>query len=161
LNVKTPLRDWLTNDELAAVLKCRNEDAYWLVKHQFLASERLRVKKKLGSRVHRTEIERFYEKYVFAVEIAGQLGVSPGKVKKVLQIGGVLPASGDGIERCRKLFYERSERLTATTNEFARRKNIELRLSDVDGLTRLNPFPAREDSLIKNEKPPGGNPPGA
>ena len=159
LSVKTPLLDWLTNNDIAEILRCRNEDAYWLVKHQFLASERLRVKKKLGSRVHRSEIARFHEKYVFAVEIASQLGVSPGKVKKVLEVSGVFPASGGGIERCRKLFYERSEILTASINEFATRKNIELELSDVDGRIRLNPARDPEDSLMKMEKTSGGDPP--
>ncbi len=154
LNAKQPLKDWLTNAELSVALGCRNEDAYWLVKHQFLASERLRVKKKLGSRVHRNELERFRERYVFAVEIARELNVSPGKIKNVLAASGLIPASGDGIERCRKLFYERSERLTTAINEFSSRRNAELQLSDEGSLSLPDPPPVQEDSLNGKGKPP-------
>lgn len=158
LNAKQPLKDWLTNAELSVALGCRNEDAYWLVKHQFLASERLRVKKKLGSRVHRTELERFRERYVFAVEIARELNVSPGKVKGVLAASGIVPASGDGIERCRKLFYERTELLTTTIKEFSSRRNAELQLSDEGRLSLTDPFSVQEDCLNKKGKLPRGNP---
>lgn len=158
LNAKQPLQDWLTNAELSVALGCRNEDAYWLVKNQFLASERLRIKKNLGSRVHRSELERFRERYVFAVEIARELNVSPGKVKGVLAAGGIVPASGDGIERCRKLFYERSERLTTTIKEFSSRRNAELLLSDEGCLSLTDPFSVQEDCLNKKGKPPRGNP---
>lgn len=158
LNAKQPLQDWLTNAELAVALGCRNEDTYWLVKHQFLASERLRVKKNLGSRVHRTEVERFHKRYVFAVEIARELGVSPRKVKGVLADSGIVLASGDGIERCRKLFYERSERLTTTINEFALRRNAELQFSDESRLSLPDTLPVQEDSLSKKGKPPQENP---
>ena len=158
LNVKQPLRDWLTNADLSAELGCRNEDAYWLVKHQFLASERLRVTKKLGSRVHRTELERFNKRYVFAVEIAREQGVSPGKVKGVLEAHGIAPAFGDGIERCRKLFYERSDKLSEAINAFSLRRHAELQLSDDNQLT-LSGYPCgQEDSLDKMGKPPKGNP---
>jgi hypothetical protein len=158
LNAKQPLQDWLTNAELSVALGCRNEDAYWLVKNQFLVSERLRVKKNLGRRVHRTEIERFREQYVFAVEIARELCVSPGKVKSVLGASGILPASGDGIERCRKLFFLRSERLTTAINEFVSRRQAELKLSDESRLSLTDLFSAQEDCLNKKGKPPRGNP---
>lgn len=158
LNAKQPLQDWLTNAELSVALGCRSEDAYWLVKNQFLASERLRIKKNLGSRVHRSELERFRERYVFAVEIARELNVSPGKVKGVLAASGIVPASGDGIERCRKLFYERSERLTTTIKEFSSRRNAELQLSDEGRPSLTDPFSVQEDCLNKKGKPPRGNP---
>jgi hypothetical protein len=159
LSAKQPLQDWLTNAELAVALGCRNEDTYWLVKHQFLASERLRVKKNLGSRVHRTELERFNRRYVFAVEIARELGVSPGKIKRILAEGGIIPASGGEIERCRKLFYERSERLAVTINAYVSR-NAELQLSGDGKLSSPEYFPVQEDSLIGMGKPPQGNPQG-
>lgn len=135
MSVKQPLQDWLPNDEVAAALGCRKEDAYWLVKNQFLASERLRINKRLGSRVHRTEIGRFMERYVSAVEIARQLGVSSGKLKKLLDAAEIFPVAGGGVERRRQLFYERTDRLTTKINELSLSRNAELSLSDNDAST--------------------------
>ncbi len=129
--VQNPLRDWLTNEDIARRFECRKSDAYWLVRNNFLEATRLRVRERIGSRVHRSEIDRFLQKYIFATEIAKHVGLPTLKVRLLLEAQGFFPLSGAGPRRCHKTFFERTEQLMAALETLRHNKKEQLELDGV------------------------------
>lgn len=131
LGVKNPLRDWLANEDIARRFECRKSDAYWLVRNHFLEASRLRVRERIGSRVHRTEIDRFLQRYIFAAEIAELLGVSTSNARRLVEAKGFLSLSGTGPGCCHKAFFERTEQLMAAVENLRPNKGGQLEFEGV------------------------------
>lgn len=94
--------------EAAKYLGIKQEVAYWLVRHQMLHAQRLPRKKGLGLRIHRDEIKRFRQQFIFGTEIARQIGRSPKKTQLLLADQGIQAIIPDSIDPCRQLFFERT-----------------------------------------------------
>ncbi|MGZ9569552.1 TniQ family protein [Alcaligenes nematophilus] len=105
------LSNWLSVPQVAKLLGLKQEVAYWLVRNEFIPAEKLRTLRGCGARVSRVEFERFKESYVFATEIAEALKTTSRKVSALLSEQGIVPASGQGLEKCGKIFYVRSKEL--------------------------------------------------
>lgn len=105
------LSNWLSVPQVAKLLGLKQEAAYWLDRNEFIPAERLRTLRGCGARVSRAEFERFKESYVFATEIAEALKTTSRKVSALLSEQGIVPASGQGLEKCGKIFYARSKTL--------------------------------------------------
>ncbi|WP_130024395.1 helix-turn-helix domain-containing protein [Pandoraea sp. XY-2] len=105
------LSNWLSVPHVAKLLGLKQEVAYWLVRNEFIPAEKLRTLRGCGARVSRTEFERFKESYVFATEIAEALKTTSRKVSALLSEQEIVPASGQGLEKCGKIFYARSKAL--------------------------------------------------
>lgn len=101
---------WLSVPQVAKFLGIKQQVAYDIVNKHFLHSEFVH-KSRGGTRVHRSQIERFKEEYMFCTEIAQMLGVSPTKARAILAEHGITPVSGPGIDDTRQLLYLRHERL--------------------------------------------------
>lgn len=114
--------NWMTVPAVAKMLGVKQEVAYWLVRNEFIRGEKLRPQTGVGARVSRQELVRFNESYVFATEIAEALQTTSRKVTHVLSMEGISPASGQGIEKCGKVFFARSPQL----EEFLRRVKVTL-----------------------------------
>lgn len=131
--VKNPLRDWLTNEDIARRFGCRKTDAYWLVRNHFLEASPLRVRDRIGRRVHRTEIDRFLQRYIFSTEITERVGRPALKARLLLEAQGFFPLSGTGPRRCHKVFFERTEQLMAALETLHHNKEEQFEL---DGVSR-------------------------
>lgn len=129
--VKNPLRDWLANEDIARRFECRKTDAYWLVSNHFLEASRLRVHQRIGSRVHRTEIDRFLQRYIFVAEIAELLGMSSANARRLVEAQGFLSLSGTGPGCCHKAFFERTEQLMAALESLRHSKGGQLEFDGV------------------------------
>jgi len=105
------LSNWLSVPQVAKLLGLKQEVAYWLVRNEFIPAEKLRTLRGCGARVSRVEFERFKESYVFATEISEALKTTSRKVNALLSEQGIVPASGQGLEKCGKIFYARSREL--------------------------------------------------
>lgn len=103
--------NWLSVPQVAKLLGLKQEAAYWLVRNEFISTEKLRALRGCGARVSRVEFERFKESYVFATEISEALKTTSRKVNELLSEQGIVPASGQGLEKCGKIFYARSKEL--------------------------------------------------
>lgn len=101
--------NWLSIPATAKVLGIKQEVAYWLVRNQLLTAEKLARKKGIGFRVHRDEIERFRQRYIFGTEIAAAIGRSSRKARLLLEAQGLQPVIPDCVQPCRQLLYARSE----------------------------------------------------
>lgn len=111
LGLSSGLSNWLSIPETAKALGVKQQVAYWLVRNQLLVAEKLVGKKGIGFRIHRKEIERFRQRYVFGTEIAAAIGRSSRKARLLLEAQGIQPVITDGVEPCRQLLYARSELL--------------------------------------------------
>lgn len=101
-------RYWLTIPEAAQVLGVKQEVAYWLTQNGYLpASEKLGRTNRSGTRVHRTDLDRFRKQHVFGSEIAELLGTSSRKVARLLAEHGIHPLRGHS-NACRKIIYVRT-----------------------------------------------------
>lgn len=110
--LRTGQSNWVTVPEMARILGVKQQVAYWLTHYGFVHIERLENdKERIGSRVHRDEIERFRQNYVFGRDIAAILGRSSRKVASMLAEQGVFPLRADGAEACRQLVYARSDEI--------------------------------------------------
>lgn len=105
--------NWLSVPEVAKALGIKQEVAYWLVRNEFIKAEVLRPRTGCGAQVSRKNLELFRNSYVFATEIAEPLRTSSRKVIAILAKSGFLPASGQEVEKCGKIFYARTAELEA------------------------------------------------
>jgi hypothetical protein len=111
LGLNNGLGNWLSIPETAKALGVKQQVAYWLVRNQLLVAEKLARKKGIGFRIHREEIERFRQRYIFGTEIAAAIGRSSRKARLLLEAQGIHPVIPDGVEPCRQLLYTRGELL--------------------------------------------------
>jgi len=102
---------WLTVPQVAKLLGIKQQVAYDVVNKHLMHSEAVHRQPRGGVRVHRREIERFKNEYVFCTEIAQTLGMSPRKAKFLLAECNIEPVSGPGIDDARQLLYLRHERV--------------------------------------------------
>lgn len=110
--LRTGQSNWVTVPEMARILEVKQQVAYWLTHYGFVHIERLENdKERIGSRVHRDEIELFRRNYVFGRDIAAILGRSSRKVASMLAEQGIFPLRADGAEACRQLVYARSDEI--------------------------------------------------
>jgi hypothetical protein len=102
---------WLTVPQMAKLLGIKEQVAYDIVNKHFMHSESVHRQPRGGLRVHRRQVERFKEEYIFSTEIAQRLGISPRKSIAVLADLNVYPISGPGIDGARQVLYLRNEGL--------------------------------------------------
>ena len=102
---------WMTITQAASLLGIKEQVAYDMVRLDFLNSDVMPQQSKRGTRVQKTEIERFKAKYIFATEIADKFGVSPRKAITFLNGHGISPISGPQVDEGRQVLFERSETL--------------------------------------------------
>lgn len=112
--------NWMSIPEMARVLGIKQEVAYWLARSCFIKTEKLGRGKGFGSRIHRQEVERFRQHYVFCREIAAKMGRSSRKVNQLLQARGIYPLQGDGLEPIQMLVYAHCGELQRFMNEIDR-----------------------------------------
>lgn len=101
-------REWLSIQEVSRRLETRHEVVLWLVRQGVMKGEKLAS----ANRIPKTALQEFCENYLFAAEVARQLGVSSIRLRKSLAALGVHPVSIDGVGPCRQLFYKRSDVLS-------------------------------------------------
>ena len=116
-NFHRELSDWLSIPEAAVELGSRQDVTYWLMHHQYLPTEKLPGKKGIGVRIPRKTVATFREKYVFATELAAELGVASRKLRRLLEERGIHPEARDSPVPCRQLFYAQSEALALIVRE--------------------------------------------
>ena len=110
--LRTGQLNWVTVPEMARILEVKQQVAYWLTHYGFVHIERLENdKERIGSRVHRDEVERFRQNYIFGRDIAAILGCSSRKVASMLAEQGIFPLRADGAEACRQLVYARNNEI--------------------------------------------------
>ena len=112
------------------MLGLKQEVAYWLVRNEFIPAEKLRTLRGCGARVSRVEFERCKESYVFASELSEALKTTSRKVNALLSEQGIVPASGQGLEKCGKIFYARSKELM----DFLKTLNVSLSSVESDAM---------------------------
>lgn len=117
LGLNNARSNWLSTPEAALALNINQEVAYWLTKNGFLETEKLGGGKGAGYRIHRQEIERFRQRYIFCREIAAKTGHSSRKIKGLLERRGIYPISGESTERCRLLVYAHCRELQLFLDE--------------------------------------------
>ena len=111
---------WLTVSQFAKEFSLSAQAVYEMVNGGFIESERLPKRYKTGgSRMSREMIARFFEKYVFATDVAFLLGMSSRKLQKLLEDRAIYPASGPGANTSKKLLYAHSPRLNEFVLEYA------------------------------------------
>jgi TniQ len=103
--------NWLTIPQLSLLLNIKQQVAYELVHKGFMESERLHRQPRGGIRVHRKEVEKFKERYIFCTAIAQVLGTSPRKAKAILADNHIYPVSGPGIDDSRQILYLRNDNI--------------------------------------------------
>ena len=110
--LRTGQLNWVTVPEMARILEVKQQVAYWLTHYGFVHIERLENdKERIGSRVHRDEVVRFRQNYIFGRDIAAILGCSSRKVASMLAEQGIFPLRADGAEACRQLVYARNNEI--------------------------------------------------
>lgn len=102
---------WLTVPQTAKLLGIKEQVAYDIVNKHFMHSESVHRQPRGGLRVHRRQVERFKEEYIFSTEIAQRLGISPRKSAAVMAGYYVHPISGPSIDGARQVLYLRNEGL--------------------------------------------------
>lgn len=105
------LAEWFTVEESANMLTTRPEVVRWLIGNGALEARRIPSLRRRGSRIYREELERFKDSYVFAVDIAKQLGMKSRDLKALLGGHGIYPLGSDAGKQCRQLVYHRNQRL--------------------------------------------------
>lgn len=100
---------WLTVDQAAKLIGIKQQVAYELVHMNLIKAELMHRQPKGGSRIRRTEVEKFKQDYIFATEVGHRLGVSPRKAISILEKRLIKPISGPGIDDGRQLLYLKSE----------------------------------------------------
>lgn len=101
--------DSLSVPEMAQMLGIKQEVAYWLVRHEFIRSEK--AGRFSSARVRREDIEAFHAQHVFGRDLAALLGVSPKETVLLLAERGICPLIVEGGEACRQAIYRRSQLL--------------------------------------------------
>lgn len=101
--------DSLSIPDMAQMLGVKQEVAYWLVRHQFVRSEK--AGRFSSARVWREDIEDFHAKHVFGRDIAVFLRKSPKHTVLLLAEQGIHPLLADGPDACRQVVYRLDERL--------------------------------------------------
>lgn len=99
---------WLTVDQAAKLIGIKQQVAYELVHMNLIKAELMHRQPKGGSRIRRTEIEKFKEDYIFATEVGHKLGISPRKAVSILQKRLIYPISGPGIDDGRQVLFSRT-----------------------------------------------------
>lgn len=105
------LGHWLTITQAAKLMSIKEQVAYELVRGSYLQTEVTPMQTKKGTRIKRTAIEQFKEKYIFATEIAELLGCSPRKAINNLLKMGIKPISGPNVDGLRQVLYLRESEL--------------------------------------------------
>lgn len=102
--------DSLSIPDTAQMLGVKQEVAYWLVRHQFIRSEK--AGRFSSARVRREDIEDFHAWHVFGRDLAMLIGKSPKALVLLLEERGIQPLqAGDG-EACRQMIYRRDRALS-------------------------------------------------
>ena len=102
------LGTWLTIAQTAKLIGIKEQVAYELVRIGFLRTEVMPKQMKQGTRVRRSTIIEFKEKYIFATHIAEALGCSARKVISQLNHYGIQPISGPGVNGARQVLYQKT-----------------------------------------------------
>lgn len=88
----------------------KQEVAYWLVRHQFICSEK--AGRFSSARVWREDIEDFHAQHAFGRDIAVFLKKSPKHTVLLLAEQGIHPLLADGSpDECRQVVYRLDGRL--------------------------------------------------
>lgn len=119
---------WLTVTQAAKIIGIKQQVAYELVHMDLIKAEILHRQPNGGSRVRRTEVEKFKQGYIFATEVAHRLGISPRKAISILQKRSINPISGPGIDDGRQVLYTRTEELMRVFDEVENVDNLQLEL---------------------------------
>ncbi len=100
---------WLTITQAANILGIKEQVAYELVSLGYLQSEVMPKQVKRGTRIRRSTIDQFNQKYIFATKIAEAMGCSPRKVINHLASFGKNPISGPKLDGARQVLYIRED----------------------------------------------------
>ncbi len=103
------MEPWLTMPEAAVELKVKQEVAYALGRANLLATECMKVGRRLERRTRRSSLAAFLSENIFARDIAKDLRCSPKHVSKLLTTLGLTPVAGPGVNGCRQLVYRRED----------------------------------------------------
>lgn len=142
---RTPaLANWFSIPQVAELLGMNQEAAYWLARHDFLKAEPLMPKRGCGARVTRSEVERFRQDYVFAIEIAEALKTRSTKVVRTLAEMGINAASSKGwrsVERSSTLAHAKLKiGLSVWESNYHPRIEAEVATKAANGPTHLPAF---------------------
>ncbi|GEM_PF-4984116 len=89
---------WLTITQAANILGIKEQVAYELVSLGYLQSEVISKQVKRGTRIRRSTIDQFNQKYIFATKIAEAMGCAPRKVINHLASFGKNPIRGPKLD---------------------------------------------------------------
>ena len=120
---------WLTISQAAKLMSIKEQVAYELVRAGYLQTEVMPLQMKQGTRVKRTTIEQFKEKYIFATQIAEVFRCSPRKIINDLLNMSIKPISGPQIDGLRQVLYLRCKELETLMQYHKKVKDM---LSEID-----------------------------
>lgn len=120
--------DSLSVPEMAQMLGIKQEVAYWLVRHDFIRSEK--AGRFSSARVRREDIEAFHAQHVFGRDLAMLIGISPKAMVLLLEERGIQPLQAGAGEVCRQMIYRRDRALSAFLVETGKKSS-----SDFDGIS--------------------------
>ena len=119
---------WLTIPQAAKLMGIKEQVAYQLVEKGMLKAEIMPKQTKRGTRIKRSEIDRFKVQYVFATAIAHQLGVSPRKAISMLHKRLIEPSSEPERDGMRQVIYLRTDALENVMISIMSNENAEFQL---------------------------------
>lgn len=105
------LGNWLTITNAAKLMGIKEQVAYELVRIGYLDAEAMPLQMKRGTRIKRSTIVEFKDKYIFATQIAENLGCSPRKAINNLLKMSINPISGPSVDSLRQVLYLRTEKI--------------------------------------------------
>jgi hypothetical protein len=119
----------MTAQQFAKTYSLSQEVAYELVYYDFIKAERMPNMRGGGWHTSRDNIERFFQEYVFATEIAEKLGIVSIMVRRLLEERGIFPVSGPGVDGAKKLLYRRTAEIEQFIRDYSDRQGGEFSLS--------------------------------
>jgi hypothetical protein len=99
-----------------------------LVYYDIIKAERMPNVRGGGWHISRDNIERFFQEYVFATEIAEKLGIVSIMVRRLLEERGIFPVSGPGVDGAKKLLYRRTAEIEQFIRDYSDRQGGEFSL---------------------------------
>jgi hypothetical protein len=108
---------WLTITQAAKILGIKEQVAYELVSLGYLQSEVMPKQLKRGTRIRKSTIDQFNQKYIFATKIAEAMSCSPRKVINHFASFGKNPISGPKFDGARQVLYSREEVIDYTVSD--------------------------------------------
>lgn len=119
----------MTAQQFAKTYSLSQEVAYELVAFDFIKAERMPNMRGGGWHISRDNIERFFQEYVFATEIAEKLGIVSIMVRRLLEERGIFPVSGPGVDGAKKLLYRRTAEIEQFIRDYSDQQGGEFSLT--------------------------------